>query len=46
MEIEVEVGPGASLELFDVAGTVAYHGRGRPAAWHTRLELADGGTLR
>ena len=23
----------ASLELFDVAGTVAYHGRGRPASW-------------
>ena len=27
--------PGAALDLFDVAGTVAYHGRGRPAAWHT-----------
>ena len=27
--IEVEVGPGATVELFDVAGTVAYHGRGR-----------------
>ena len=35
VQIEVEVGPGASLELFDVAGTVAYHGRGQPAAWHT-----------
>jgi urease accessory protein len=44
--IEVEVGPGANLELFDVAGTVAYHGRGQPAAWHTTARVADGGTLR
>ena len=44
--IEVEVGPGATVELFDVAGTVAYHGRGQPAAWHTTAQVADGGTLR
>ena len=44
--IEVEVGPGANLELFDVAGTVAYHGRGQPAAWHATARVADGGTLR
>lgn len=33
VEIEVEVGPGAMLELSDIAGTVAYHGRGRSASW-------------
>ena len=43
--IEVEVGPGATVELFDVAGTVAYHGRGQPAAWHTTAQVASGGTL-
>ena len=37
---------GRPLELFDVAGTVAYHGRGRPAAWHTTARVAAGGTLR
>lgn len=46
VEVDVEVGPGATLELFDVAGTVAYHGRGRPAAWHTTVRVAAGGTLR
>ena len=44
--VEVEVGPGANLELFDVAGTVAYHGRSRPAAWHTTVRVAGGGSLR
>ena len=46
VEIEVSVGEGMRLDLFDIAGTVAYHGRGRPAAWHVRIELADGAELR
>jgi urease accessory protein len=46
VELEVEVGPGASLELFDAAGTVAYHGRGRSAAWRTTVVLAEGARLR
>lgn len=45
VDLTVELGPGASLELFDVAGTVAYHGRGRPASWRTTLTLADGACL-
>jgi urease accessory protein len=45
VELEVSVGPGARLDLFDVAGTVAYNGRGRPAAWHTRIEVAPGAAL-
>ena len=45
VELEVRVGPGARLDLFDVAGTVAYHGRGEPSAWHVRLELAAGAVL-
>ena len=43
--LEVRVGPGARLDLFDVAGTVAYHGRGEPSAWHVRVELAAGAGL-
>jgi urease accessory protein len=45
VELEVRVGPGARLDLFDVAGTVAYHGRGQPSAWHVRIELAAGAGL-
>ena len=46
VELEVEVGPGATLDLVDVAGTVAYDGRGAPAAWRVGVRVADGGRLR
>lgn len=46
VELEITVGPGASLELSDIAGTVAYHGRGRSAAWHTRIRLGERARLR
>ena len=46
VELEVEVRSGACLDLFDVAGTVAYSGRGAPAAWHVRATVGDGATLR
>ena len=46
VELELEVGPGARLDLFDVAGTVAYSGRGAPAGWHVRATVGDGGSLR
>lgn len=46
VELDVEVGPGATLELFDVAGTVAYDGRGRPARWDVRIRVGAGGRLR
>jgi urease accessory protein len=46
VEIELSVGEGRGLDLFDIAGTVAYDGRGRQAAWHVRIELADGAQLR
>jgi urease accessory protein len=45
VELDVRVGPGARLDLFDVAGTVAYHGRGVPSAWHVRLEVGAGAGL-
>ncbi|HEV2930867.1 MAG TPA: urease accessory protein UreD [Propionibacteriaceae bacterium] len=46
VELEVRLGPEARLELFDVAGTVAYHGRGRAAAWRTTITLAERARLR
>lgn len=45
VEVDVHVGAGARLELSDVAATVAYHGRGRPASWATRIELAEGAEI-
>lgn len=46
VDLEIEVGPGARLDLYDVAATVAYHGRGALAAWRLRVSVADGGSLR
>ena len=40
--LDIEVGPGAVLELSDIAGTVAYHGRGRAASWRTSIRLGLG----
>jgi urease accessory protein len=46
VELQVEVGPGARLDLFDVAGTVAFNGRGAPACWRVRIILDERATLR
>lgn len=46
VELMVSVGPGATLDLFDVAATVAYHGRGRSASWHLTMDAAAGATVR
>ena len=46
VELEVVVGPGARLELFDVAATVAYHGRGRSARWRLLVEVGARASLR
>lgn len=45
VELEVHVGPGVSVELIDVAGTVAYDGRGRAATWDVTVRVAAGGRL-
>jgi urease accessory protein len=46
VELDVEVGAGATLELSDIAGTVAYDGRGVPASWTVRVRVDEGGRLR
>ena len=43
--LAVEVGPGATLELSGIAGTVAYHGRGQAASWHTSIRLGLGARM-
>lgn len=45
VELEITVGPGAVLELSEVAATVAYDGRGRAAQWRTTVGLATGAHL-
>ena len=45
VEVDVEVGSGARLELVEVAGTVAYHGRGQAASWRTRIRVGPGASL-
>lgn len=44
--LDIEVGPGATLELSDIAGTVAYHGRGMAAGWSVAIRLGLGARLR
>lgn len=45
MELHITLGPGATVELTEVAGTVAYDGRGQPARWTTRIRLETGARL-
>jgi len=45
VRLDVDVGTGTWLDLCDVAGTVAYHGRGRGCRVDVRLHVATGGTL-
>lgn len=45
VELQVQVGPGSALELFDVAATVAYDGRGRQASWVVGLSVGDGASV-
>ncbi len=46
VDLEVDVGAGCTVELFDVAGTVAYDGRGAASAWHVGLRLDEDARLR
>ncbi|MET0693093.1 MAG: urease accessory protein UreD [Propionibacteriaceae bacterium] len=46
VDLEIDVGPGCTVELFDVAATVAYDGRGRGAAWRSRVVVAEDARLR
>ncbi|MDN4173152.1 urease accessory protein UreD [Nocardioides sp. SOB77] len=43
--VEVEVGAGATLELLEPAGTVAYDMRGASARWDVDLRIGAGGSV-
>ena len=45
LRLAVEVGPGLRLDLRDVAGTVAYHGRGLGCLVDVSLTVHEGATL-
>ena len=45
VEIDIEVGPGAWLEVVETAGTVAYDAEGVASSWTVRVRVADGGVL-
>jgi len=45
VEVSVRVASGASLEIVEPGGTVAYAMRGAQAAWDVRIEVEDGGRL-
>ncbi len=45
VEIEIDVGPGAWLELIETAGTVAYDADGLASSWTVSIRVADGGLL-
>lgn len=51
VQVRVDVGPGADLEVVETAGTVAYDMRHRSAGpaqarWDVDIRVADGGSLR
>jgi urease accessory protein len=45
LRLAAQVGPGLRLDLRDVAGTVAYHGRGLGCVVDVSLRVHDGATL-
>ncbi|MBA8794725.1 urease accessory protein [Friedmanniella endophytica] len=45
VHLDLHVEAGARLEAFEVAGTVAYHGRGRACAWSVTATVEAGGEL-
>jgi urease accessory protein len=45
VQLDIEVGPGAWLELVETAGTVAYDSGGVPSSWTVTIRVGDGGVL-
>lgn len=46
VRLEVVVADGLTLELVDIAATLAYHGRGQAASWSAKALVGVGGVLR
>jgi|GEM_PF-531236 len=45
IEIGIDVGPGAWLDIVEIAGTVAYDAGGIASSWTVRARVADGAAL-
>jgi len=45
VQIDIDVGPGAWLEIVEIAGTVAYDADGLASSWTVRARVAEGGAL-
>jgi urease accessory protein len=45
VDLELDIGPGAWLEIVETAGTVAYDAAGEPSGWSVRVTVAAGGLL-
>jgi urease accessory protein len=45
VDIDIDVGSGAWLEIVEIAGTVAYDAGGIASSWTVRARVADGGAL-
>ena len=45
VRISVHVGAGCTLEIEEIAGTVAYDANGQPSGWHVRIRVDRGGLL-
>ena len=45
VQLEVDVGPGAWLEIVETAGTVAYDAAGESSSWNVRVAVDRGGLL-
>ena len=45
VDLELQVGPGAWLEIVETAGTVAYDADGAPSSWNVDVAIEDGGLL-
>ena len=45
IEIGIDIGPGAWLDIVEIAGTVAYDAGGIASSWTVRARVADGAAL-
>lgn len=45
VDLDIDVGPGAWLEIVETAGTVAYDAEGVESSWTVRIRVADSGLL-
>ncbi len=45
VDLRLDIGPGAWLEIVEIAGTVAYNAEGKQSEWNVRATIGAGGLL-